>query len=166
MQIFSTKRWPTLVFNAYWRKLPAVTSFCIHSAHDLFALLTMKARCSLPFSDHSLKYHHYFIGRHDLKMHFLPCHQLSKTKNKMKSTFILWVRQPQNGRRIIAKTLSPCLLTNTAPCMEALFISEVLCDYLTISTVGILCWNKCFLCQWLLIGLDRQSKSPNRWSVI
>lgn len=68
----------------------------------------------------------------------------TKTKNKMKSTFILWVRQSQNGRRVIAKALSPRLLRNTVPCMEALFISEGLCDYLTISTVGILCWNSVF----------------------
>lgn len=133
-----------LFLNAYWRKLPAVTSFYVHSVHDVFALLTMKTRCLLPFSDHSLKYHHYFIGRHDLKMYFIPCHQLTKTKNKMKSTFMLWVRQSQNGRRVIAKALSPRLLRNTVPCMEALFISEGLCDYLTISTVGILCWNSVF----------------------
>lgn len=126
--------------------------------------LRMKARCLLLSSDHSLKYHYYHIGRHGLKMHFLPCHQLSKMKNK--SIFSFWVRQSQNGRWVIAKALSPCLLTNTVPCMEALFISEALCDYLTISTLGILCCNKCFLCQWLLIGLDKQSKFPTRWSVI
>lgn len=126
--------------------------------------LRMKARYLIPSSDHSLKYHHYHIGRHYLKIYFLPCYQLSKMKNK--STFILWIRQSQNGRWVIAKAFSPCLLTNTVSCMKALFISKGLSDYLTISTPAILCWNKCFLCQRLQIGLDRQSKSPTRWSVI
>lgn len=74
----------TLFFNAEWRKLPAVTSFCVPSVHDLSALLTVKTNIYLLLLVIHYNYHHYLLGKLDLKAHFLPCLQPSKTKNKMK----------------------------------------------------------------------------------
>lgn len=77
----------TLFFNADWRELPAMTSLHVHSVHDLSPLLTMKTDVYCLLLIIHYNYHHYFLGKLHLKMHFLPCLQLSKTKNKTKVHF-------------------------------------------------------------------------------
>lgn len=160
----------TLFFNADWRKLPAVTFFHAHSVHDLFALFVIKMNVYFLLLAIYLNYHHYLLGKPDLKCIFCPGFNCIRPRITQRSIFSLLGEQSQNcgwvKSNLSMYIFWSQLLTATVPCMEAVFISEGLCDYLTMSTLGILCWNKCFLCRWLLIGLDRQSKFPTRWSII
>lgn len=79
IQMFSTQRWLC--------SLMPIVENCkqwLPSKFTLSMTFLLCLRWRQIFLIIHYNYHHYLLGKLDLKPHFLPCLQLSKTKNKIK----------------------------------------------------------------------------------